>query len=125
MLAISLPFRFDSYGRVAVTQDPRKVWADRVRSVLTTYVGERVMRPEWGSDLPANIFAAIEDEPSLVAVDVEAAFTEYLPFAELEDVVLVEEDEENGEVTLEVIYRIPRISPDPLSTSISITNTGE
>lgn len=120
MTAISLPFRIDGYGRVATTNSDLKVWADRVRAVVTTFVGERVMRPAWGTEVPADLFAAIEDAPSLVYNDIHTAFQDYLPSLTLIDVVLVDEDEGNGTLELEILYQVPSITSDTQTTSLTL-----
>lgn len=120
MTAISLPFRIDGYGRVATTSNDLKIWADRVRSVVTTFVGERVMRPAWGTEVPADLFSAIEDAPSLVYNDIQVAFQDYLPSLTLVDVVLVDEDEANGTLELEIQYQVPAITPQTQTTSLTL-----
>jgi phage baseplate assembly protein W len=47
---IALPFSVDPYGKVTVASDQSKIWADRVRSVIGTFLRERVMRPEFGTN---------------------------------------------------------------------------
>lgn len=43
------PFQIDSGGRVAVTADPNQIVKQRIEQIVLTIIGERVMRPEWGS----------------------------------------------------------------------------
>lgn len=118
MTAISLPFRIDGYGRVASTSSELKIWADRVRTVMTTFAGERVMRPAWGSDVPADLFEAIEETPTLLFDDIRAAFQDYLPSLNLVDVVVVDQDEENGSVELEVLYQVPQVTAETQTAGV-------
>lgn len=120
MTAISLPFRIDGYGRVATTSSDLKIWADRVRAVVTTFTGERLMRPAYGTELPADLFTAIEDAPSLIYNDIQTAFQDYLPSLTLVDVVLVQEDEANGTVELEIQYQIPAVTSQTQTTSLTL-----
>ena len=106
-IAISLPMRVDNYGRIVTTSSPERIWADRVRTVIATTVGERVMRPEYGSRIPQGLFQEIPEMPDLIEDAVRVAFTRYLPSLRLDAVVLVEDDEEYGEVTMEIVYSIP------------------
>lgn len=106
-IAISLPMRVDDYGRIVTTTSPERIWADRVRTVIATTVGERVMRPEYGSRIPQGLFQEIPEMPDLIEDAVRVAFTRYLPSLRLDAVVLIEDDEEYGEVTMEIVYSIP------------------
>lgn len=107
MTAISLPFRIDGYGRVASTDDPRIIWAGRVRSVITTMIGERVMRPTFGCDVMNEVFDAAEETPDLVEQDIRSAFSEWLPELTVEGVGLDLIDESTGELELSVVYTVP------------------
>jgi phage baseplate assembly protein W len=106
-VAISLPMRVDDYGRVVATYATERIWADRVRSVIATTAGERVMRPEYGSRIPQGLLEEIPEMPDLIEDAVKVAFTRWLPDLRLDAVLLIEEDEEFGEVTMEVVYSIP------------------
>lgn len=116
MRAISLPFRFDGYGTIASTSDLSRIWADKVRTVVSTYPGERVMRPTFGARLPDNLFEAIEDTEELVVTDITDAFTEWLPEVTFEGVSIEESDEPNGVVQISVNYTIPNVLGDPDSS---------
>lgn len=107
MIAILLPFRIDGYGRVATTTDPIQIWSTRVRSVLTTLVGERVMRPDFGCDVVSELFDAVEETPELVEQDIRSAFSQWLPELTLDEVSLAYSSNENGEVEMTVSYSIP------------------
>ena len=54
--AISLPFAFDQSGSIAYTKDEKKIWQDRVVLVLMTRLGERLMRPTFGSEIGDSLF---------------------------------------------------------------------
>lgn len=120
MIAISLPFRIDGYGRVTATSDPRKVWADRVRFVICTYFGERIMRPTFGSGLANTVFADLEDAPELITVAAQQAFAEHLPYLTLIEVTSVSEDPGNGMINLELLYEIPDFTADPITQTVDL-----
>jgi phage baseplate assembly protein W len=104
--AISLPFSFDNFGNVSSTISQPKIWADRVRSVIGTAIKERVMRPEYGTKIPRNLFDSVASVATLIQSEVEEAFGRYLPKLELEKTV-VTIDEYNGTVYAEVNYFLP------------------
>lgn len=116
-LAISLPFSISPYGKVADTTSQTKVWADRVRSVLGTLIGERVMRPRFGSRIPLEVF-----ETSTVAVQqvkeaVFNAFAEFLPLLTLVSVNVTFDDTESL-ISAEVIYSLP--NQETVTTNIGV-----
>lgn len=120
MIAISLPFRVDGYGRLATTTSDLKIWADRVRFVVTTFVGERIMRPTWGTNIPADLFVALEEAPTLVYGDIQTAFQDYLPTLSLVDIVVLDQDEENGTIEIEIQYQVPEITTDIQTTTTTL-----
>jgi phage baseplate assembly protein W len=120
MTAISLPFRIDGYGRVTSTTDPSKIWADRVRSVLMTSFGERIMRPGFGSSMSDEVYDVLDEIPELTYAAVARAFADFLPRLQFNDVVLLSEEEENGIVSLEISYTLPDVVQDPVTQTVSL-----
>lgn len=84
--AIALPFAFDSSGLVNHTSDEKKIWQDRVALVVMTNLGERVMRPNFGSEVPAMSFENIESATSLIKQAITTAFSKHLTALSLLDV---------------------------------------
>lgn len=121
MRAISLPFRLDGFGNVATSTELPKIWADRVRSVVGTALGERVMRPSFGSGLPNNLFEVAVNAPGYADGQIQAAFLEWLPSLEFEGTQLVESESGEGNLSIVVFYRIPKFehtSPQTYSVII-------
>jgi phage baseplate assembly protein W len=58
---IDFPFRFDTRGRTAETDDNDHI-RDLIEQVLFTSAGERVNRPDFGSGLQRMVFAPNSDE---------------------------------------------------------------
>lgn len=84
--AITLPFNFDASGGIAVTSDSKKIWQDRVVLVVMSYLGERVMKPEYGTNTRAFAFENMNDVPFLIKNEVQAGFARWLPNLGLDDV---------------------------------------
>ena len=84
--AISLPFNFDSSGSIAYTEDPAKIWQDRVIIAVMTSIGERIMRPTFGSDAPKTSGENVNDAISLIRQSVSVAFSRWLQSLTLLDV---------------------------------------
>lgn len=84
-LSISLPFKIDALGKVGATIDQSKIWADRVRSVIGTALGQRVYRPSFGCNATLGVFDTEEYVLTSIEEDVSRAFSTYLPLLELEE----------------------------------------
>src|SRR5262244_3567135 len=77
-LNINYPFRFDSRGRTATTDDDDHV-RDMIEQLLMTNPGERVNRPDFGSGLQQLVFAP--NSPELAAAlqfTIRAALQQWL-----------------------------------------------
>ena len=104
--AISLPFQIDDFGNIATATSQSKIWADRVRSVIGTAVGERVMRVDYGTKIPVNFFENVSLVSEVIEEEVNQAFFNSLPELELEETIVVI-DELLGIVNAEIKYFLP------------------
>jgi len=105
-IAISLPFRVDPYGKIAVSTDQQKIWADRVRSVLGTALKERVMQPLLGTEIPYSVFQTQEDASILIERETQAAFETQLPLLSLQSVITTF-DEFTNIINVSTVYDLP------------------
>ena len=103
---LALPFYVDPYGKIAVTSDQSKIWADRVRSVIGTTLRERVMRPEFGTDISYSVFNSQEDAELEISREASQAFNQLLPLLTLDS---VESSFDSYTSTINVIltYKLP------------------
>lgn len=102
--AIALPFSFDSAGLVNHSSDDKKIWQDRVAMVIMTKTGERVMRPSFGSEVPAVVFENTGDAISVITQAIELAFAEWLSSLTLADVDF-SVDPIDGYLVAEISYK--------------------
>jgi hypothetical protein len=105
-IAISLPFIIDSYGKVQTTIDQKKIWADRVYSVIGTLLTERVMRPNFGSDAAKELLSTTEQMVSNVNTSVRLAFISFLPALSLQDIDSTYDSSSNL-LTISITYSLP------------------
>lgn len=103
--AISLPFSIDSYGNVSSTKDQSKIWADKVRSVVGTTVGERVMRPDFGTQIPFATFNGRQVVADATKRELYTAFAKFLPALTLQNVEVT--FGEDDIVAADVTYALP------------------
>lgn len=119
MRAISLPFRVDGYGRIASTTDLPRIWADRVRSVMATALGERLMRPSFGTPTPVHLFRGTDSIETVLDVDVASAFQKWLPDLQYEGLDFYA-DPANGSIEVSIRYSIPDRASSQNSVNIVI-----
>lgn len=119
-IAISLPFTISQYGQVSVSKSQDKIWADRVRSVLGTVVGERVMRPRFGSKISYQNFENEQGAKEQLNAAIHDAFANFLPALSLEKVNPTFDDRENV-LSVEVVYSLP--NQDTVTTNIGVIVT--
>jgi phage baseplate assembly protein W len=105
MKTISFPFRFDGFGKVAITSDMSRIWADRVRAVISTYPGERLMRSGYGTALPDDLFGSVSAAPEFIDIQVANAFSEWLPDVTLKGVNFIGSGE--SDIEMQVNYSVP------------------
>lgn len=103
---IALPFSIDPYGKVTITSDQSKIWADRVRSVMGTFLRERVMRPEFGTDIPYSVFNTQEAAQQEISTETAQAFNQHLPLLTL-DSVSSSFDSYSGVINVTITYKLP------------------
>lgn len=105
-IAIALPFNINSYGQVSVTKDQRKIWADRVRSVIGTSLRERLMRPSLGTAIPFSLFEGSTEALEEIEAEIRLAFSQQLRLLRLEQINLTS-DPTTSEVNVETVYKLP------------------
>jgi phage baseplate assembly protein W len=125
MRAISLPFRIDGYGRVASTTDLDRINQNRVRSVLLTSLGERLMRPTFGTTIAATLFDACDEAIDDIETATVNAFAQELPGLAFEALDVLTEDPESGTVEIEITYRDTRVSTARAPQTLVLEIPGE
>ena len=118
---ISLPFSFNSYGQIATTSDPRIIWKNRVRQVLLTRFGERLMIPSFGSGILNTLFETEETAAEMIGRAVTIAFNEWLSALKLISINPVF-DPASGALSLSITYALPSGEQDSLSVKTSVFN---
>lgn len=105
-MAISLPFTVSTYGSVSTTTEQTKIWADRVRGAIGTMLGERVMRPNYGSKIPHEMFNLETETLKNLENEISDVFFRELPLLSLTSVE-VSFDENENIISAEVVYALP------------------
>lgn len=123
--AISLPFTFNEFGEVSYTSEPKKIWQDRVYTAVLTQVGERVLRPGYGTIIQAATFENESVAAEIVDKGVSRAFADYLKDLKLVSVVPFY-NVETGVLEVTINYSLPTGEADEVKlTTAILNNSGE
>lgn len=104
--ALSLPLSINSFGSFSTTTDQAQIYADRVRTVVSTAIGERVMRPEFGNAIPNRVYNNIDTMRESVDTLIAEAFSSHLSNLELISVEILNSPS-NNIFSVEVTYELP------------------
>lgn len=115
---IALPFSISDFGSITSATGQEKIWADRVRSVIGTSVQERVMRPQFGTEIPRSLFDTEEVVKNKIEEEISKAFTLYLPLLTL-DSVTTTFDERTNTISATVLYILPNEEEATISVGIA------
>ncbi|MEQ8981215.1 MAG: GPW/gp25 family protein [Deltaproteobacteria bacterium] len=102
----AFPVRIDANGRFAMVEAERDV-QEAIRIILGTGVNERVMRPEFGSEVPQLLFEA---KTSATADHLERAIRDALaahePRIDVLEVSVAEDEEIETRLVASLSYRL-------------------
>jgi phage baseplate assembly protein W len=115
--ALAFPFAIDDYGNVIYTTSQYEIWAGRVKSVVGTVLGERVMRPTYGTDMKRVFFNTRDAAEDTIRKEVSRVFASYLPLLTLSDVA-IDFSEFNAEANVMITYSLPNLIE--VQTSVGI-----
>ena len=104
--AIQVPFSVTSGGKIADTFLKDKVWEYRVKSLLGTAVGERVLRPLYGIDLTNIEFNTHSIASEIITREIQTAFSRFLEEITLDD-VSISFDQATSIMSVTVSYTLP------------------
>lgn len=118
MKAISYPFTLDPFGKTTSTTDQRKIYQDRVLTLLSTAVGERPMRPTYGTNMAVAMFENQGNVEAAINQAIRSAVSNWIPELTVEK-INVKNFLDTGAVTVEVNVTLPDFTED----SITVVST--
>jgi len=119
-ITLALPFTLTAQGTVESTSDQKKIWADRVFSVIATSVSERVNRYGFGTKITTEAFNGREQAAAIIKSEVSDAFVNFLPYLTLIE-VKTDFAADLSTVNVEVDYALPNTQKQTTPiTSISL-----
>jgi phage baseplate assembly protein W len=106
-VALVLPFSLDPFtGSIVTTTSQETIWSSRVKMAIETNLGERVMRPGYGTRVPSSLFNTVDGFKDVVERDVRRVFVDFLPLLSVIDITTVYNNTENV-LQIQVTYSLP------------------
>jgi phage baseplate assembly protein W len=118
MKAISYPFTLDPFGKTTSSTNQKKIYQDRVLTLLSTAVGERPMRPTYGTNIATAMFENQGKVEKAINDAIRSAVSKWLPELTVNKINIVG-FLDTGAVTVEINITLPDFTED----SITIVST--
>jgi phage baseplate assembly protein W len=118
MKAISYPFTLDPFGKTTSTTDQRKIYQDKVLTLLSTAVGERPMRPTYGTNVAIAMFENQGNVEKAINDAIRSAISKWIPNLTVNNINIIG-FLDTGAVTVELNVTLP----DFIEDSITIVST--
>jgi len=106
---------------LSATTDFKKIWQQRVLLVLGTRPGERLMRPDFGSNLHTVVFEPESTAGQIAKDSITQAFTTWLPSLELRQIT-PSFDRSTGTLSVSITYGLPNGEVDSVTINTGIFN---
>ena len=117
--SVTMPFRFDEFGKVATTTDTKRIWRDRVLLVLLTRFNEKLMTPSFGSDLGSTVFENADMATEIATKTISIAFNKWLTSLELKGITPTY-DYTTGTLEVSLMYALPSGEVDTVTFNTAI-----
>jgi phage baseplate assembly protein W len=102
----AFPVGVDATGQIALVRGSREI-EQAMRLILSTYPGERPMRPRFGSRLRDFIFdGATWENAAAIAAEVRASLRQWEPRATVADVLVTPEAADPGVLMIDILYTV-------------------
>ncbi|WP_274919552.1 GPW/gp25 family protein [Streptomyces sp. WZ-12] len=100
------PATFNADATVALTSGPREI-EQAIHIILTTRLGERAMRPEFGCNVHSLLFAPLDATTAGQAVyETQTALERWEPRIEVDHIGIATDDTTPGLMYIDIRYRI-------------------
>jgi phage baseplate assembly protein W len=121
-IALSFPFSLDTLGNLNISFSQDKIWADRVKMAIGTTIGERVMRPEYGTQIANAAFNTGSFMESTITKEIEKVFNDLLPLLKLIDVSFQYTAVTNTLVST-IVYELPNKKEATVEVGVVVVST--
>ena len=121
MKAITFPFTLNPFGVVNTSTLQSKVYKDRVLTLLSTAVGERPMRPSYGTDLAKALFETQNQAEKAIRLAISTAIGSWIPEVSVQQINVLGENLD-GKMTVELLLVFPDFTSETISVSTATLN---
>ena len=118
MKAISFPFTLNPFGKTTSTILQEKIYQDRILTLLSTAVGERPMRPDYGTNIGVAMFENQGKIEAAISQAVRSAVSNWIPEVTVENINVIK-FLDSGQVAVELNVTLP----DFTTTNIQVLST--
>lgn len=102
----AFPLGFEPSGSVAMVRGEDKI-EQAIRLILSTYPGERPMRPQWGSTLRDNVFGGTSQENiAAITREVNRSIDFWEPRAAVSEVLVYPDGDTDGLLYIDISYLV-------------------
>lgn len=113
---LSWPMQIGSDGRFRTTSNSPEVWSNRLAQLVCARMGERVMRPDYGTEFTNDLFQNALGDPN---TSIRRAVTKWLPHLTIDNVKVT-----SVGATHEVVITYTTPNRQMLTTSVSVGTEG-
>ena len=106
-IGLELPFARSRTGLFGLTETTLEQAGHNIKNLLLTAKGERVMQPEFGSDLRELLFEQdTEDFIDRIQLAIEEAISTWLPYINVEEANVVTDDSNPNRVKIDIDFSL-------------------
>jgi phage baseplate assembly protein W len=120
-MTIAYPFKLSFLGELQGTEEPVKVYTDRLLTLLSTSPGQRPMLPEYGTDVLRALYENDNQLEISINQAVRSAVAVWIPEISIEEINVTLPDQE-GKATVTILIQLPNSILTTLTVSTAIFN---
>jgi phage baseplate assembly protein W len=121
MKAISFPFTLDPFGKTTSTTTQTKIYQDRVLTLLSTAIGERPMRPTYGTNVALAMFENQGNVDKAINDAIRSSISKWIPELTVNNINIVG-FLDTGAVTVELNVTLPDFTEDSITVVTTTLN---
>lgn len=84
--SIAYPYTIDPNGLVSAAGGSTKLYLDRVLTLISTYIGQRPMMPDYGVDWSGALFENDNEARIAIPIAIRGAVAKWIPEVQVSDV---------------------------------------